>query len=50
MVSYVAMLKDELLHVFGGYGDEELIENIVDYLQDEGFFDSDILHEIYSNE
>ena len=43
----VEMLKDELFDVFGDESSKELLDQVVDYLNLEGFLDYDILKELY---
>jgi hypothetical protein len=43
----VEMLKDELYDVFGDESSKKFLDRVVDYLNLEGFFDYDILKELY---
>jgi hypothetical protein len=46
-MNVVEMLKDELYDIFGDEGSKELLDQVVDYLNLEGFLDYDILKGLY---
>lgn len=49
MDSLIEMVKDELYEAFGDESSRELLDDVVDYLYAENFFDYDTLKELYDD-
>jgi len=49
MDSLIEMVKDELYGAFGDENSRELLDDVVDYLYAENFFDYDTLKELYGD-